>query len=84
MAPAIAATAAPFLDRSFTIHVSGCAKGCAHPQAAAVTVVGAPEGCALIADGSARDIPHAVVPAEELHAAITLCAHPHTAESGHG
>ena len=84
MAPAIAATAAPFLDRSFTIHVSGCAKGCAHPQAAAVTVVGAPEGCALIADGSARDIPHAVVPAEELHAAITLCAHAQTAESGHG
>jgi precorrin-3B synthase len=84
MAPAIAATAAPFLDRSFTIHVSGCAKGCAHPRPAALTVVGTPEGCALIADGSTRDIPHAVVPAEELHAAIVRCASAQTVESGHG
>jgi precorrin-3B synthase len=84
MAPAIAATAAPFLGRSFTIHVSGCAKGCAHPQAAAVTVVGTPEGCALIGDGSARDIPHAVVPADGLHAAIARYARAQMVESGHG
>ena len=83
MAPAIAATAAPFLDGSFTIHVSGCAKGCAHPRAAALTVVGTPEGCALIADGSARDIPHAVVSAEELPAAIARSARARTGDSGH-
>ena len=83
MAPAIAATAAPFLDRSFTIHVSGCAKGCAHPRAAALTVVGTPEGCALIADGSARDIPHAVVSADELPAAIARSARARTGDSGH-
>src|SRR5262249_52914552 len=30
------------------IHISGCAKGCAHPAAAALTVVGSESGCALI------------------------------------
>ncbi|HWX71973.1 MAG TPA: precorrin-3B synthase, partial [Xanthobacteraceae bacterium] len=83
MAPAIAATAAPLLDRSFTIHVSGCAKGCAYPRAAALTVVGTPEGCALIADGSALDIPHAVVSADELPAAIARSARTRTGDSGH-
>jgi precorrin-3B synthase len=82
MAPAIAATAAPLLDRSFTIHVSGCAKGCAHPRPAALTIVGTPEGCALIADGSARDIPHAVVSADELPAAIARNARTRTGDSG--
>jgi len=83
MAPAIAATAAPFLDRSFTIHVSGCAKGCAHAPAAALTVVGTPEGCALIADGSTRDVPYTVVPAHELPAAVTRCARERAVESDH-
>jgi precorrin-3B synthase len=82
MAPAIAAAAVPFLDGSFTIHVSGCAKGCAHPRAAALTVVGTPEGCALIEDGSARDVPHAVVPADELPAAIARRARARTSDSG--
>ena len=81
MAPAIAATAAPFLDRSFTIHVSGCTKGCAHPRPAALTVVGTSEGCALIHDAAPRDVPHAVVPAHELPAAITRAAHERTAAS---
>ena len=31
IAPHIAETAAPHLDGSFKIHISGCAKGCAHP-----------------------------------------------------
>ena len=70
-------------DRSFTIHVSGCAKGCAYPRAAALTVVGTPEGCALIADGSALDIPHAVVSADELPAAIARSARTRTGDSGH-
>jgi precorrin-3B synthase len=84
MAPAIAATAAPFLDRSFTIHVSGCAKGCAHPRPATLTVVGSPEGCGLIANGAARDIPHAVMPTDKLPAAVARYARQRTLESGHG
>jgi precorrin-3B synthase len=81
VAPAIAAAAVPFLNRSFTIHVSGCAKGCAHPRPAALTVVGTPEGCALVHDGSPRDVPHAVVPAHELPAAIARAAYERTAAS---
>jgi precorrin-3B synthase len=81
MAPGIATAAAPFLSRSFAIHVSGCAKGCAHPRPTALTVVGTSEGCALIHDGSPRDVPHAVVPAHELPAAITCRARARTAAS---
>jgi len=40
LAPTIAEAAGAFLDGSVTIHVSGCTKGCAHPDAAALTFVG--------------------------------------------
>jgi precorrin-3B synthase len=53
-----------------TVHISGCAKGCAHAASAALTVVGTPDGCALVADGSARDAPFAIVATGELPAAI--------------
>ncbi len=39
------------------IHVSGCAKGCAHPRAAALTVVGTERGCGIVHHGSARAVP---------------------------
>jgi len=68
--PAVAATAAPYLDGSFKIHVSGCAKGCAHPAPAALTIVGTPEGCALVAEGSARDTPFMTTAANELPATV--------------
>jgi precorrin-3B synthase len=70
LAPHIAETAAQLRDGFATIHLSGCAKGCAHPQKAALTIVGSPEGCALVADGSAQDAPFAVVATDELPAAI--------------
>jgi precorrin-3B synthase len=70
MAPRLAEIAAPYLDDSSKIHVSGCAKGCAHAGPAALTVVGTPAGCALVANGSARDEPFAVVAADQLPAAI--------------
>lgn len=70
IAPRITEIAAPHIDGQFTIHISGCAKGCAHAAPAALTVVGTPEGCALIADGSARDAPFAVVAANDLPGAI--------------
>jgi precorrin-3B synthase len=70
IAPATAQASAPLLDRSLTIHISGCAKGCAHPPPAALTIVGTPSGCALIADGSTRDAPYAQVSTNELPAAI--------------
>ncbi|MFZ2081459.1 MAG: precorrin-3B synthase [Xanthobacteraceae bacterium] len=66
IAPDVAAAAAPYLSEGLTIHVSGCAKGCAHPGAALLTVVGTPGDCALIANGSARDAPFAAAPLHEL------------------
>jgi precorrin-3B synthase len=63
-----------------TVHVSGCAKGCAHPAPAALTVVGTPDGCALVADGTARDAPFSVVATKDLTAAITRFAQAHTHE----
>jgi precorrin-3B synthase len=70
IAPRIAAESAEFLGKSFIIHLSGCAKGCAHPAPSALTVVGTPAGGALVHGGTARDTPFAVAPAEQLTAAI--------------
>src|SRR5262245_50449151 len=39
------------------VHVSGCAKGCAHPNAAPLTIVGTEQGCGIVCDGSAREEP---------------------------
>jgi precorrin-3B synthase len=44
-----------------TVHISGCAKGCAHPAPAALTVVGSERGCGIIRHGSARDVPQRYV-----------------------
>jgi precorrin-3B synthase len=67
---AAAAAAAPHLDGSFQIHISGCAKGCAHPAPAALTIVGTSSGCALIAKGTIRDTPFKIVATNELPAAV--------------
>jgi precorrin-3B synthase len=66
LGPQIATATAPYLDGTFKIHVSGCAKGCAHPSPAALTIVGTEAGCALVANGSARDTPFMTVAAQEL------------------
>ena len=70
MAPSLAAIAASYLSDEMTIHVSGCAKGCAHPGAAPLTVVGAPDNCGLVANGTAKDAPFATVPLHELPTVI--------------
>jgi len=75
LAPLVAETAARCFDETVTIHVSGCAKGCARSASASLTIVGTEDGCALIANGSARDKPCTVVPADELPAAIARFAH---------
>jgi precorrin-3B synthase len=59
-ARALAAELAHYLSLSgdgIALHVSGCAKGCAHPKAAPFTFVGAEQGCGIVRDGSARDEP---------------------------
>jgi precorrin-3B synthase len=74
IAPLVAAAAAPHLDGSFKIHISGCVKGCAHPLPAALTVVGTAAGCVLIADGSVQDIAFKTVATNELPDAIAEIA----------
>jgi precorrin-3B synthase len=70
MAPRLAEAAASCLSDDLIIHVSGCGKGCAHPGAASLTVVGTPEDCALVGNGSARDAPFATASLQELPDAV--------------
>ena len=65
------------------IHISGCAKGCAHPGPAALTVVGTAAGCALITNGSAGDKADIFVQTRELPDAIATSARALAAEPGH-
>ena len=83
IAPRITEAAAPYLGASFQIHLSGCAKGCAHAGSTALTIVGAPWRCGLIADGCARDIPFDIVPPDELPAAIARYARQRKREVSH-
>jgi precorrin-3B synthase len=84
LAPQIAAAAAPHLDGSFKIHISGCAKGCAHPTPAALTVVGMPSGCALVANGSTHDAPFKIATTNELPHAVAEIAPGLKHEDNHG
>ena len=49
--------AAAGLPGTGPVHVSGCAKGCAHPAPAAATLVATPDGYDLVSDGRAGDLP---------------------------
>ena len=53
------------LDGSVHLHVSGCAKGCAHPAASDIVLVGTEAGMGLIVDGAARDEPLALAAGDE-------------------
>jgi precorrin-3B synthase len=48
------------------VHVSGCAKGCAHQRPAPFTVVGMERGCGVVRDGTARAAPMSYVAAASL------------------
>ncbi len=47
----------PFAARGLTAHVSGCAKGCAHPGRAALTLVGRDGRYGIVLDGTPADTP---------------------------
>jgi precorrin-3B synthase len=53
----LAALLAPQLGPDTCLHVSGCAKGCAHPRVSDLTLVGTSEGFDLVRNGSPRDVP---------------------------
>lgn len=54
---ALATALAPHLGTGASLHVSGCAKGCAHPGISAITLVATDDGFDLIRNGSADDKP---------------------------
>ncbi|WP_274379224.1 cobalamin biosynthesis protein CobG [Rhodophyticola sp. CCM32] len=54
---AIARALAPGLPPGETLHVSGCIKGCAHPQAADRTLVTTKDGFDLVSKGAPWDAP---------------------------
>src|SRR5579872_74063 len=53
----LAAELAPHMSANERLHVSGCAKGCAHPGPSTITLVGTPSGLDLVRHGTARDRP---------------------------
>lgn len=84
LAPRITAAAAPLLDGSLTLHLSGCRKGCAHPAGSALTIVGSERGCELVIDGTSRGETHAVVAINELADALARIADAVAQTSGEG
>jgi precorrin-3B synthase len=67
----LAADIAPHMpDLRSTIHISGCAKGCAHPAPAALTIVGTDQGCGIVHHGSARVPPSRYVEPANLLAEV--------------
>jgi precorrin-3B synthase len=52
------------------LHVSGCAKGCAHPKPAPLTIVGTTQGCGMVRDGTAQATPSAHVGTADLTAEL--------------
>ncbi|MER8722879.1 precorrin-3B synthase [Mesorhizobium sp. M1027] len=57
IAEIIATENGDILDSSLTLHISGCAKGCAHPGPAELTLVGGENGAGLVVDGTAKALP---------------------------
>ncbi|MDM9646298.1 precorrin-3B synthase [Rhizobium sp. S163] len=57
------------LDGSLDLHLSGCAKGCAHPRRA-LTISGAADGYHLVLDGLASDAPDAQIAGSDINSAI--------------
>ena len=58
------------LPATSDLHISGCAKGCAHPRRAGLTLVGRPDGYGLVIDGRAGDTPRTLLRADQIESAI--------------
>jgi precorrin-3B synthase len=63
-------TAPALLDGSLTVHVSGCAKGCAKPSASALTITAAPTGYGLVVNGPASEAPNAYIEENNMRTAL--------------
>jgi precorrin-3B synthase len=73
----IADAARELLTSGATIHVSGCAKGCAHPGAADLTLMGRENGSyGVVAGGSSRDAALVERSFEEIMARLSVLKNP--------
>lgn len=70
LADAIAGAAPGLLDGSLVLHVSGCAKGCAHPDPAAITLVAIDNSLQVVLEGRPRDEAAGIVPARDVVARL--------------
>ncbi|WP_312947232.1 precorrin-3B synthase [Agrobacterium sp.] len=69
-----AAECGSILDGSFTLHLSGCAKGCAHPSPALLAFHGRAEGLAFGLSARVGDPPTAILPIGAQKAALSRLA----------
>ena len=60
----------PLAGEGLALHVSGCAKGCAHPAPAPLTIVGTEQGCGIIANDTARVTPSTYLDESQLAAML--------------
>lgn len=65
---------ADVLDGSFTLHISGCAKGCAHPAASLIGLSGRADGVALSVSARVSDEKAALIEREDQFAALSRLA----------
>lgn len=70
LAETVASRHPALLDGSFTLHVSGCAKGCAHPGAAVLTLAGGENGAGLVVNGTAAAQPSGYTAVDEASPAL--------------
>lgn len=70
LADLVIAKAPDLLDGSFDLHLSACSKGCAHPAATLLALVGAPLGYGVVVNGSASASPEAYIAANDVASAV--------------
>ncbi|KQV70268.1 precorrin-3B synthase [Rhizobium sp. Root1220] len=73
LADKVVAIAPELLDGSMTIHLSGCAKGCAYPRRT-FAIVGTSGGYQLVVDGLASDAADAQIAGGDIDSAIERLA----------
>ncbi|MFU0503219.1 precorrin-3B synthase [Pseudaminobacter sp. NGMCC 1.201702] len=75
IAEEIARGSGDMLDAAFFLHVSGCAKGCAHPGTAPFTLIGGENGrVGLVFSATARSAPIVDAPSETLVSGLSRMA----------
>jgi precorrin-3B synthase len=72
LAPSLAKVAVVGADAPM-VHLSGCAKGCACPRSAPLTIVGIEGRCGVVVNGSARGEPLVMLMPEALPGALSRC-----------